>query len=407
MSASRRLGPCLAAAVAVCVSYYSTFDNPDLGLAPEKGTGSWNTTEGGDPAFITVSGASRALDIANYNGLTPEEGQKVLAQDEPCFTIAIRAKLGTQTDGLLFAFGSKATNGGLALRRGNAVGKFAVTADGDYERMSYQPPISSDTAYYTYFITYDASAASGNLKLYAADGAEPVASATASASSLTDVINLPFQWGWRHGETDDGGVGLRWEQKGNGAIDTLGVWKRQLTQEERTRLSREWNNQLAIAFEDVPEGWGEVPTHGLNRTADGTLELDLLVEARQTLGGRAANVAEIVGSSGTPSIYGITGNGQGDKSTLERDVWLKVSGGAYGTIVGGKENNWTSSHANTINGNLLTEVTGSSTRAKNVIGAIAAGGNGSNNGAFPFTGDSLPPCASGACRLPPPRVMAS
>ena len=414
MSASRRLGPCLAAAVAVCftgggiaaipdddpiwqdVSYYSTFDNPDLGLAPEKGTGSWNTTEGGDPAFITVSGASRALDIANYNGLTPEEGQKVLAQDEPCFTIAIRAKLGTQTDGLLFAFGSKATNGGLALRRGNAVGKFAVTADGDYERMSYQPPISSDTAYYTYFITYDASAASGNLKLYAADGAEPVASATASASSLTDVINLPFQWGWRHGETDDGGVGLRWEQKGNGAIDTLGVWKRQLTQEERTRLSREWNNQLAIAFEDVPEGWGEVPTHGLNRTADGTLELDLLVEARQTLGGRAANVAEIVGSSGTPSIYGITGNGQGDKSTLERDVWLKVSGGAYGTIVGGKENNWTSSHANTINGNLLTEVTGSSTRAKNVIGAIAAGGNGSNNGAFPFTGDSLVTIADGA-----------
>ncbi len=414
MSASRRLGPWLAAAVAVCftgggiaaipdddpiwqdVSYYSTFDNPDLGLAPEKGTGSWNTTEGGDPAFITVSGASRALDIANYNGLTPEEGQKVLAQDEPCFTIAIRAKLGTQTDGLLFAFGSKATNGGLALRRGNAVGKFAVTADGDYERMSYQPPISSDTAYYTYFITYDASAASGNLKLYAADGAEPVASATASASSLTDVINLPFQWGWRHGETDDGGVGLRWEQKGNGAIDTLGVWKRQLTQEERTRLSREWNNQLAIAFEDVPEGWGEVPTHGLNRTADGTLELDLLVEARQTLGGRAANVAEIVGSSGTPSIYGITGNGQGDRSTLERDVWLKVSGGTYGTIVGGKENNWTSSRANTIKGNLLTEVTGSSTRAKNVIGAIAAGGNGSNSGAFPFTGDSLVTIADGA-----------
>ena len=414
MSASRRLGPWLAAAVAVCftgggmaaipdddpiwqdVSYYSTFDNPDLGLAPEKGTGSWNTTEGGDPAFITVSGASRALDIANYNGLTPEEGQKVLAQDEPCFTIAIRAKLGTQTDGLLFAFGSKATNGGLALRRGNAVGKFAVTADGDYERMSYQPPISSDTAYYTYFITYDASAASGNLKLYAADGAEPVASATASASSLTDVINLPFQWGWRHGETDDGGVGLRWEQKGNGAIDTLGVWKRQLTQEERTRLSREWNNQLAIAFEDVPEGWGEVPTHGLNRTADGTLELDLLVEARQTLGGRAANVAELVAGSGTSDIYGITGSGQGNRSTLERDVWLKVSGGAYGTIVGGKENNWTSSHANTIKGNLLTEVTGSSTRAKNVIGAIAAGGNGSNSGAFPFTGDSLVTIADGA-----------
>ena len=414
MSASRRLGPCLAAAVAVCftgggiaaipdddtiwqdVAYYSTFDNPELGLAPEKGTGSWNTTSGGDPAFVMVSGTSRVLDIANYNGWTPEEGQKVLAQDEPCFTIAIRAKLGTQTDGLLFAFGSKATNGGLALRRGNAVGKFAVTADGDYERMSYQPPISSDTAYYTYFITYYASAASGNLKLYAADGAEPVASATASASSLTDVINLPFQWGWRHGETDDGGVGLRWEQKGNGAIDTLGVWKRQLTQEERTRLSREWNNQLAIAFEDVPEGWGEVPTHGLNRTADGTLELDLLVEARQTLGGRAANVAEIVGSSGTPSIYGITGNGQGDRSTLERDVWLKVSGGTYGTIVGGKENNWTSSRANTIKGNLLTEVTGSSTRAKNVIGAIAAGGNGSNSGAFPFTGDSLVTIADGA-----------
>ena len=421
MSASRRLGPCLAAAVAVCftgggiaaipdddpiwqdVSYYSTFDNPDLGLAPEKGTGSWNTTEGNalTESSFCVSGLStkvRALNIDAYKGGTPAEGQQVLSADDKSFTLAFRAKIGNATEGLLFAFGSSSTGGGLTLRsRKSAAGHFAVTTGQDNERLQYEPSGGSDDRYQTYFIVYDAVTDEANptIALYVGATEEPTLSNTTTGT----VIAAPFQWGARHG----GSIGL-WESAGNGAIDTLGVWKRQLTTEERQTIVEEWEalaevspEMAAVSFEDVPEGWGEAPTEAVALGAiAANVELELLGEARQTLGGRAANVAEIVGSSGTPSIYGITGNGQGDKSTLERDVWLKVSGGAYGTIVGGKENNWTSSHANTINGNLLTEVTGSSTRAKNVIGAIAAGGNGSNNGAFPFTGDSLVTIADGA-----------
>ena len=421
MSASRRLGPCLAAAVAVCftgggiaaipdddpiwqdVSYYSTFDNPELGLAPEKGTGSWNTTEGNalTESSFCVSGLStkvRALNIDAYKGWTPAEGQQVLSADDKSFTLAFRAKIGNATEGLLFAFGSSSTGGGLTLRsRRSAAGYFAVTTGQDNERLQYEPSGGSDDRYQTYFIVYDAVTDEANptIALYVGATEEPTLSNTTTGT----VIAAPFQWGARHG----GSIGL-WESAGNGAIDTLGVWKRQLTTEERQTIVEEWEalasvppEMAAVSFEDVPEGWGEAPTEAVALGAiAANVELELLGEARQTLGGRAANVAEIVTSSGTPSVYGITGNGQGNRSTLERDVWLKVSGGTYGTIVGGKENNWTSSHANTINGNLLTEVTGSSTRAKNVIGAIAAGGNGSNSGAFPFTGDSLVTIADGA-----------
>ena len=421
MSASRRLGPCLAAAVAVCftgggmaaipdddhiwqdVSYYNTFDRVEQDVNTEKGEGSFNTIDGGGATnagdYLVVGlhpkGAT-ALNIGTYKNWTAnvDPGQTVLAEEDTVFTIGFRAKVGTTTDGLLFSFGSGDTDGGLSIRRGNSAGRIVVATGRDKSQINYAPSGGSDSTYYTYFVIYDASAEK-KLSLYAGAGESPVGTGGVEGT----VVAKPFQWGWRYGDAS-----LQWEQKGNGAIDVLGVWKRALTQAERQTLTTEWETlasvpppeMAAVSFAEVPEGWGEAPTEAVVLNAASTLELELIDEARQTLGGRAANVAEIVAGSGTSDIYGITGSGQGNRSTLERDVWLKVSGGTYGTIVGGKENNWTSSHANTINGNLLTEVTGSSTRAKNVIGAIAAGGNGSNNGAFPFTGDSLITIADGA-----------
>ena len=103
----------------------------------------------------------------------------------------------------------------------------------------------------------------------------------------------------------------------------------------------------------------------------------------------------ITGATNTPTVYGITDETQGDKSTLERDVWLKVSGGAYASIIGGKDNGWENNHANAINGNLLTELSGDVTATK-VVGANVGGGNGSNDGALPYVGDTLVTIAGNA-----------
>lgn len=118
--------------------------------------------------------------------------------------------------------------------------------------------------------------------------------------------------------------------------------------------------------------------------------------AKQTVNGRTANVANVTGSDGTYNLYGISGSGEGDRSTLNRDVWLKVSGGAFNQVVGGKDNNWENKTANTINGNLVTELAGVGTAAKCVIGGITGGGNGDNSGQLPFTGDTVVTVADGA-----------
>lgn len=151
-----------------------------------------------------------------------------------------------------------------------------------------------------------------------------------------------------------------------------------------------------VTFEGVPEGWGTAPTEAYTDTVSGTTQLELLPLARQEPeGARARNVMHITGATNTPTVYGITDETQGDKSTLERDVWLKVSGGAYASIIGGKDNGWENNHANAINGNLLTELSGDVTATK-VVGANVGGGNGSNDGALPYVGDTLVTIAGNA-----------
>lgn len=387
------------------VAYYSTFDDPEKGLQTEQGEGDWNTTGGGalTEAGFVLSGynpKARALNVASYRGWTPEAGQKVLSPDDTVFTIAFRAKIGNASEGMLFAFGSSGTEGGLSLRsRGSAAGWFTVSTGMDNERLQYEPSGGSDEAYQTYFIVYEKEPAEGNpqFALYVGAVAEPTTTNTVSGT----VIAAPFQWGTRHG----GKIG-QWESPGNGALDTLGVWKRKLSAEERQAIVTEWETlaqpssvKEKVAFADVPEGWGAAPSEAVRLGASANLELENIPEARQTLGDREANVAEIVASSGTPNVYGISGQAShtGDpQSVVERDVWLKVSGGTYGTIVGGKDNHWTSNAANEIHGNLLAEVTGQGTRAKNVLGFETGGGNGANNGALPSQGNALVTIADGA-----------
>lgn len=380
------------------LSYYSSFDNPDNGIAPEQGEGKWNTTTGGSPAFIAVTGNSQALNLASYNAWN-SSNQTVLSTEAQAFTIVFRAKTGTTANGILFAFGTD--EGGLVIRRDSdsdaeddtddAIGKWVITTGLDSERILYTPVEGAyDQAYNTLALTYDAANTEAPLALYQvlADGTVHAAGTGTVDGAL--IPTLAFQWASRYG----GGSGVR----GNGAIDALGVWTRVLTADELTAVARATEPaSVAVTFADVPEGLGTAPTAAQLILADRPVNLETHPAARQTLGERAANVAVIDNNSGGPfDIYGIWSASYGDRSTLDRDVWLKVTGGTHNEIIGGANNDWRNNHANAVNGNLLTEVVGAT--ANQVVGGIAGCSNGGVAGedALPFTGDTLVTIGEGA-----------
>lgn len=132
---------------------------------------------------------------------------------------------------------------------------------------------------------------------------------------------------------------------------------------------------LAPITFDVPEGWTTkpVPTQAVQRLLEGNLALEQDTAFRQTLAGRGANVAEITGGNGT-SIFGVNDSGHGNKdTTLERDVWLKVSGGSHALVVGGSENHWENNHATPLRGDVAVEL-GASVTVNNLVGAVYKGG---------------------------------
>ena len=189
------------------------------------------------------------------------------------------------------------------------------------------------------------------------------------------VIASKFQWRSRYGNNCAG------ENHGSGAIDALGVWKRALTPDEIKEVAEEMApprfTPVPVSFE-VPEGWTTkpVPTQAVQRSLTENLALEQDAVFRQTLGGRATNVAEITGDDGTAhQIFGVNDANHGNKDTpLERDVWLMVSGGNHDVIVGGSENNWTSSnHATPLRGDIAVEL-GANATANNLIGGVYKGG---------------------------------
>ena len=389
------------------VSFYSTFEGKTQGIEPERGAGAWNTTVGNTtPTFVSVSGTNgHALDVSEngYSQWTSDAGQSVLSESDEAFTIVFRGMTGATKGGILFAFGSSGgTEGtgefGLSFYRGETAGSL-VAATGKYEsKLTYAPEVGDDAAYHVFALTYD-KASETPLALYVDDFATPVA----TGSVVGALIQPQFQWGRRFG-ANCADVG---EDNGDGALDALGVWKRVLSAEELTTLRDAWGLsaqpvRTRIAFTDVPEGWGTAPSAAQALTASAQIELETMAEARQTVDGRAINTVEVVGAFNAPNVFGISGSGQGNNGTLERDVWLKVSGGKVGTVVGGKENDWTATnnepnkHANTVNGNLLTELAGTAI-ADHVVGGLTGLSRGGEAGVgLPFNGDSLVTIAEGA-----------
>ena len=394
------------------VSFYNTFEGKVQGIEPERGAGAWNTTVGNTtPTFVSVSGTNgHALDVSEngYSQWTSDAGQSVLSESDEAFTIVFRGMTGATEGGILFAFGTSSGGEGLAgqgpfglsFSRGATAGSL-VAATGKYEsKLTYAPEAGDDAAYHVFALTYDAALPEERrLALYVDDFAMPVATGPVVGA----LIQPQFQWGRRFG-ANCADVG---EDNGDGALDALGVWKRVLSAEELTTLRDAWGLsaqpvRTRIAFTDVSEGWGTAPSAAQALTASAQIELETMAEARQTVDGRAINTVEVVGAFNAPNVFGISGSGQGNNGTLERDVWLKVSGGKVGTVVGGKENDWTATnnepnkHANTVNGNLLTELAGTAI-ADHVVGGLTGLSRGGEAGVgLPFNGDSLVTIAEGA-----------
>lgn len=377
------------------LSYYSGFDT-GTDFTPTQGDGRWNTADKSvGPTFVTIVGTNRAIDLAQTDGWTTSAGQTVLSADATAFTIAVRAKLGTADNGLLFAFGNK-TNGGLAFRRDDAAGKFVISTGLDNERIVYTPTAPSDYVYRTYILTYDA-AQEQSLTLYVDDATTAVGTGTVEGA----LIATQFQWSKRFA----GMVGT--ETAGTGAIDAMGVWTKALSEEERAAaLAAMAPKNEAITFTAIPEGWGTVPTEAYPvEVADGTVSLEAIPAARQTLDERAANVAQVWDATNTPTVYGIGDEGVviDEGNPITRDVWLKLSKANFATVVGGKGNGWGEyggtkglANANAITGNIVVELTGSGTRAQQVIGALTGCGNGGSGDAKPFAGNTLVTIADGA-----------
>ena len=133
---------------------------------------------------------------------------------------------------------------------------------------------------------------------------------------------------------------------------------------------------------DVPEGWADaaaVPKQAEKLTNQtGTVQLEAVGAARQTLNGRGANVAIVSPGNTAPQVYGVYDDAHGSEQDLQRDVWLKVTGGAFSTVCGGAALDWNSAHATFVRGSLFTEIASDATVSE-VYGALHKSGD-SNNG---------------------------
>lgn len=199
------------------------------------------------------------------------------------------------------------------------------------------------------------------------------------------LIKPEFQFGDRHGESvpDYGG-----ESAGNGAIDAFATWDRALSATEVQTVAETWNRvpaDFAEPIQDPASGETAILTIGA-LTSGSTFAFEhwdsgrMGDETSALLAGTATNWLNLYGiTDGSESV----GNQQ---SLLTRSTWLKVTGGSYNRIVGGRTNGHagnisegSGNGANTVTGDFNVQLSGQGTTARNIIGGFYGTGNGLNN----------------------------
>lgn len=205
-----------------------------------------------------------------------------------------------------------------------------------------------------------------------------------------NLIKPQFQFGDRHGspfDTDDG-EDVEKEAPGNGAIDAFATWDRALSATEVQTVAETWNRvpaDFAEPIQDPASGETAILTIGA-LTSGSTFAFEhwdsgrMGDETSALLAGTATNWLNLYGiTDGSESV----GNQQ---SLLPRSTWLKVTGGSYNRIVGGRTNGHagnisegSGNGANTVTGDFNVQLSGQGTTARNIIGGFYGTGNGLNN----------------------------
>ncbi|MEG2724445.1 MAG: hypothetical protein RR982_01170 [Kiritimatiellia bacterium] len=99
------------------------------------------------------------------------------------------------------------------------------------------------------------------------------------------------------------------------------------------------------------------PTTAERATPTATTAYGLNAAYAQTINGKASVVVNFTGATGTLDVFGGVNSGTTDVGT--KDIWLKVTGGTYKTIVGGSDaRDWNGNVPGSLTGNVLVDMAG-------------------------------------------------
>ena len=326
--------------------------------------------------------------------------------DAKTFTVAFRAKLGTTARGILFALGThngeeentQNGEGGLSFRRGDVADSIVVatgrnytgsTADNDQRpAWTFTSPTtgsgSYDNGWHTYVFTCAPTGTNQVVMTLYVDGQQYD---QRTMSTPAHLIKPEFQFGDRHGSPFDADDGVEVEAPSNGAIDAFATWNITLSAEQAKAVADTWNRVPADFADPIqPPTSGETAILTLGTLTDTTFRFEHWSSGRM-----GEETSALLAGTETDwiNLYGITdglesvGNA---REEINRSTWLKVTGGSYNRIVGGRTNGHagevsegSGTGANSVTGDFNVQLSGQGTTARNIIGGFYGTGDGHNN----------------------------
>lgn len=347
------------------------------------------------------------------------DSQTALTQGDTSFSIAFRAKLGTTARGILFALGThngeeentQNGEGGLSFRRGDVADSIVVatgrnytgsTADNDQRpAWTFTSPTtgsgSYDNGWHTYVFTCAPTGTNQVVMTLYVDGQQYD---QRTMSTPAHLIKPEFQFGDRHGSPFDTDDGVEVEAPSNGAIDAFATWNITLSAEQAKAVADTWNRVPADFADPIqPPTSGETAILTLGTLTDTTFRFEHWSSGRM-----GEETSALLAGTETDwiNLYGITdglesvGNA---REEINRSTWVKVTGGKYNRIVGGRTNGHagevsegSGTGANSVTGNFNVQLSGADTTARNVIGGFYGTGDGRNNTAVDTEDRAGTPC---------------